>query len=209
MPSTIVCAPCWHNESQIALTWACGGEVKGGCVRLLGLKHADAKAMPGLDREQKRIKRDQGFTAGTLFNAISDAEIVPQHTLKSLSRLQGFPVTVYLCVYFKSEVLLYVFPKGCVVFWKIRLIIRIWTRKAGFSPSMTPPPTISFYPEHLRSYVVMLQLPNNPQLIKCVVSVINFFTSWTEMFSARKAKVDVFVLIYSLCVSVTLSAANS
>lgn len=54
----------------------------------------------------------------------------------------------------------------------------------------------------------MLQLSNNPQLIKYVVCVINFFTSWTEMFSAQKAKVDVFFLIYSLFASVLLSAAN-
>lgn len=55
----------------------------------------------------------------------------------------------------------------------------------------------------------MLQLSNNPQLIKhvlSVLSIINFFTSWTEMFSARKAKVDVFVLVYPLFASVLLSA---
>lgn len=65
--------------------------------------------------------------------------------------------------------------------------------KQAFPPQWLPP-TISFYPEHLRSYVVMLQLSNNPQLIKYVMSVINFFTSWTEMFSAWKAKVDTFFL---------------
>lgn len=54
----------------------------------------------------------------------------------------------------------------------------------------------------------MLQLSDNPQLIKCVASVINFFMSWTERFSARKAKVDFFVLIHSLFASAQLRAAN-
>lgn len=159
--------------------------------------------------QQKPMKHNKGFPGETLFNAISNVELVSQQTLKSLTLLQSLPVTAYLCVYFQSEVLMYSLPKGCLscCFWNIRLIIGNWTRKAGFSPPQCLPPTISFYPEHLRSDVVMLQLSHNPQLIKYVVSV-NFFTSWTEMFSARNAKVDVFLLIYFLFASVLLSATN-
>lgn len=34
---------------------------------------------------------------------------------------------------------------------------------------------LHFYPKYLTSYVVMLQLSNNPQLIKYVVFIINFY----------------------------------
>lgn len=62
--------------------------------------------------QQKPIKHNKGFTAETLFNVISSAELLPQQTLKSLTWLQSFPVTAYLCVYFKSEVLLYALPNA-------------------------------------------------------------------------------------------------
>lgn len=42
-----------------------------------------------------------------------------------------------------------------------------------FSPVFLPP-TPPFYPKYFTSYVVMLQLSNNPQLIKYVSFINNF-----------------------------------
>ena len=77
-------------------------------------------------------------------------------------------------------------------------------KKSRLFPLNDSPPPYLLTLSTLKVNVVMLQLSNNPHLIKYLVSVINFL--WTEIFSAWKAKVDDFVLIYFPFVSVLLSA---
>lgn len=55
-----------------------------------------------------------------------------------------------------------------------------------FSPAFLPPPTLPpppFYPKYLTSYAVMLQLPNNPQLIKYAAFINNFYESRGNVLS--------------------------
>lgn len=64
----------------------------------VGLPRTEARCrqmMPGHDRDDLSKNKHN----------IPSGELEPQQTLKSLNRLQSFPVKAYLCVYFKSEVL--------------------------------------------------------------------------------------------------------
>lgn len=118
---------------------------------------------------------------------VTASQCLSVQTLKSLNWLQNYPVAAYFCVYFKSG--------HCFIFSTSLQMLTLSSLKDSsncqrlekkdrllpsddFSPAFLPPPTLPpppFYPKCLTSYAVMLQLPNNPQLIKYAAFINNFY----------------------------------
>lgn len=166
LPFAIVCAQCWHNKSQIPLTWACRGRWRGGWVyvslwewKMVMPKWCLALTRPVFQQKQNiqyMIKDLQQNEAHVIqINRLCHSLAVPFNTdfevLELTPKLSSH--SIFMCLLFVWDIVLFS-PRLCKCLpcrlWEIHLIIKGWKRKTGFYPAMTFPrflPTPPFYPQ--------------------------------------------------------------